>query len=310
MTKLEIVFSVIGIILSIIGILVGIIGIHSIKISSKNKNNVKNIKNSTVNIDNSIKNGLNSKDLSDLTTILSDTIIDLDNKHSEIQKNNFLEIIRATVLLMQKEGATPTTPADDTWSLKFFEYSSVSSDKNIQNMWAKLLKAKITGKSNISMRTMEVLSNLSPDEAILFDQLTDYGFGDNCIILKQFLTDNNLFDYSSISILIECGLLSTESFLTHHRKIINNIASINNNNLVLVYSPKNNQTEIQFNIYGLTRAGEEIYKSLGKNISDDNFKKIAKWLKNTNSQYNFSLHKINYIHKGNINYDLTDIIDL
>lgn len=308
MTTLEIIFAIIGTILSIIGIIVGIIGECLIKMS--NKNSVKNVKDSKINIDNSIKNGLCSNDLEKFTSTILTNFQQLYEKQAEIYQENFFTVLKNAMVLMKNDSMVATASIDETWSLKFFEYSGKSSNKDIQIMWAKLLKTKITGNCNISMRTMEILSNLSPNEALLFEKITNYVISEKCIILRKYLENNNLSNYEEIQVLVECGLLNSNALLVYHMHFKNNVANITNKQLVLVCSPKNNQNEIAFDVYGLTRAGYEIYKSLGKEISNENFTKIAKWIKSNNPQFNISLHNVDSITQNIISYNSTDIIDL
>lgn len=313
MTGLELFFAILGSILSVIGIIVGIIGAKSISIASKNKNVINKVNDSDISIDNSVNNGMSSDDVvkieKEVTAAITNSISELYAKQADVYKDNITLILKEASQIMA--GCQQVKKVDNTWTLKFFECSSKASNEDIQKIWAKLLKSELTSENGISMRTMEILSNLSPQEALVFEKFAGCVIGNQHIVPKDYLDQYKELSFEEIQILKESGLISTESFLSLNIRFDSQTSSyMINNNLLLLYKPLGKEKDLSIGVYGFTRAGSELYDAIGIKTSNDTFVNISKCLKKNNPKFLFTLHHINYIdNMGEINYQVEDIID-
>ena len=76
------------------------------------------------------------------------------------------------VRLAAQEGAedeqVSAEPVEDGWAARFFTSAQDVSNEEMQRLWAKLLAGEVKRPGTFSLRTLEVLRNLSPTEAALF----------------------------------------------------------------------------------------------------------------------------------------------
>lgn len=305
MTGLELFFAILGSVLSIIGIITGIIGGKSLYLSNKNKINLEH---GEVNIDQSINKGISVNELKKLGKNFSDHFESLFERRNQLDKENIIEIVKKTAAEMKADEKIES-PLED-WTLKFFKYSSYGNDDKVRDIWSKLLKMELVNHGSVSLRTMEILSNITHDEAELFEIFSSYVIGGG-YAPKDIIDDSKEFSFENILILKECGLVYSDSIMNITSTVEKDKNSnFNNKNYLLLYkTSKNSGDSFSFPIYGLTRAGQELYRILGYSCSDHFFVKIAKYFKKHYSNITFTLHKINFIYEGGINYKLEDIID-
>ena len=97
---------------------------------------------------------------------------------------------------------------DEDWIARFFELAKDVSREEMQKLWGRLLAGEISKPGQFSLRTLEVLRNLSAEEAKLFERACAY------VLSKYYIVDeSNVFKDSSglnqseIIKLSECQLL-------------------------------------------------------------------------------------------------------
>ncbi|MGK4001151.1 DUF2806 domain-containing protein [Sorangium sp. So ce1036] len=61
---------------------------------------------------------------------------------------------------------------DDDWIARFFEWVKDISNEDMQKIWGKLLAGEVARPRRFSLRTLDILRNLSTDEANLFKSVT------------------------------------------------------------------------------------------------------------------------------------------
>jgi hypothetical protein len=61
-------------------------------------------------------------------------------------------------------------PVDDDWIARFFNAAQEVTNDDLQKVWSRLLAREVAKPGCVSLRTLEVLRNLSPQEARLFDE--------------------------------------------------------------------------------------------------------------------------------------------
>ncbi len=103
--------------------------------------------------------------------------------------NNFLEIAKLAdehmskkvslddidINIKEKNSSENTNyDFDFDWFLRFFESASYISNKDMKFLWAKVLSGEIENPGSFSLRTIEVMRNMSSKEAKTFENLTQY----------------------------------------------------------------------------------------------------------------------------------------
>lgn len=164
---------------------------------------------------------------------------------------------------------------DFDWIMRFFEAVSNISNEKLQKLWGKVLTGEIKQPGICSLRTLDIIRNMSQEEARIYNQICEYvlnsgncyfifssGFSDFSETNKhthKYISDAGLNYSDHIIPMIECGLLSTVNNLATNFKT-KNILSISNEEilcLIIADETKNNFMEVE--AYFLTASGIELY---------------------------------------------------
>jgi len=198
---------------------------------------------------------------------------------------------------------------DDDWFLHYVSLVERISDDDVQTLFAKLLADEIQTKGQYSVRTLNVLSNMTSNEAKTFVKMLNYSV---IINGRIFIVDPKLLEQNSSNSVCfldhlrmeECGLISMSST----GFTINTIESlaIICGDLVGIINPLPDQKSYSLNIHStLTNSGKEIYNLLEKtNLiqhSDGVLKSFLLDFKNNNSN-EISLHKITNTNEDKIEF--------
>ena len=132
---------------------------------------------------------------------------------------NFMEIAQLADEQFKQEAEAPceTDEFDFDWFMRFFEAAGNISNKEMQQLWAKVLAGEIKSQGSFSLRAVETLRNMSLKEAQTFQRATS-------LLLREIdgelflFCDSDLSDYElnerynlsrqDILLLEECGLIS------------------------------------------------------------------------------------------------------
>lgn len=90
------------------------------------------------------------------------------------EQNNIEKIVSLTASQLSNEKEISDNQISDDWATRFFKTAAEISDEDMQLIWSKLLTEEIKNPGNFSLRTIEVLRNLSSNEAKCFSRLAPY----------------------------------------------------------------------------------------------------------------------------------------
>ncbi len=90
-------------------------------------------------------------------------------EHRELRKQQNVEnITQQAFKQLESERMVSEDPVDEDWTTRFFDYAADISDEEMQLLWAKVLAGEVKQPKSYSLRTLEVLRNLSKGEAVIF----------------------------------------------------------------------------------------------------------------------------------------------
>lgn len=214
---------------------------------------------------------------------------------------------------------------DFDWLMRFFDSVGNVSNEELQKLWGKVLAGEMGQPGNCSLRTMDIIRNLSPKEAKVFDKLCQYVVksGDCYFIFHNGfsgLTDENFNSYNyilktglnysdSIVPMIECGLLSIDNSLTTDF-MSNKVLDIQNQEIIcfiIANQLENNFLSIE--PYFLTRSGIELFhiiKGMPGFKTNNAYPVLCfKELKKQFPELLISAHKI----RGEDDFEETDLLE-
>lgn len=218
----------------------------------------------------------------------------------------------ASIELQRNDEQDVGDDIDFDWIMRFFDAVGNISNEELQKLWGKVLAGEIRHSGTCSLRTMDIVRNLSQNEAKIFNKLSQYVLqsGDCYFILNDGFCELNEYNiksheyilktglkYSeSIIPMIECGLLSVDNALATDFES-DNVLSIQNQKIVcFVIAYGIGRHSISIEPYFLTTSGIELYNII-QSMSDYNVNVdypilCFRELKNQYPNLTFSVHKI------------------
>lgn len=99
---------------------------------------------------------------------------------------------------------------DEDWIIRFFNMAKDVSNEDIQLIWGKILAGEIKQPKSFSLRTLEVLKNISTAEAKLFEQISHYSIKCHKSSFvkynKEFFDVKNIY-FEDFRVLKEMGII-------------------------------------------------------------------------------------------------------
>lgn len=219
--------------------------------------------------------GSNSIDERTVRAILSDEI----NKQMNIEK------IASKCMDYIDKDYIPHEEVDDDWLYTFRDSVKNISSEDLQVIWAKLLADEIQSPSTYSLRTLNILKNMSRQEAQMFKKFIGLTIvdveGKNRIstddtdILKKYG-----ITYDDILLLKEVGLVQSGSvrYITPG----DNLYIIDDYKIINI---KNNDEEFgEIGVYNTSKVGTELAKIITSLDNSSNYEYIKEFIKKINDE--------------------------
>jgi hypothetical protein len=172
-------------------------------------------------------------------------------------------------------------PVDEDWRTRFFDKAQDVTSKELQTIWAKILANEINKPGDVSLRTLNILSTLSKDEALKLSNflklttqngevikfgnhdLTKYGVTFDDLML---LRETGLVDHSNV-----LKIEYTTTLFTTDKERMAVVLTLKNRGLIV---SRKNLLKFSFDIYSLTNSGKELSKIIKTNQSDVYFEDL------------------------------------
>lgn len=195
---------------------------------------------------------------------------------------NIDNIVKYAASDIANENDVSDKPVDEDWITRFFNYAQDISNEEAQLLWGKLLSNEVKKPGSFSLRTIEILRNISPSEAQLFQSICEFVFLNIVKNVGFIYYSSNVFrnemPYNQLLILKESGLIDT----AHVSHTLNDNVFTTIYNSKLLYAIKNEQKmNVQIPVYNLTQSGMELFKINSQKTNQGYFNDFVKYFKDT-----------------------------
>lgn len=215
---------------------------------------------------------------------------------------------------LEKETTVSDEPVDQDWVSKFFNCVEEIGNEEMQQLWGKVLAGEVKQPGSFSFRTLDVLKNMSQNEARLFEKVASLvsRSGNNYFLTteNEILNKNGVF-YGNVLSLADCGLLIETGLITQNIRLNDSEAkALVFNDFILLIKTVNVKTkELSLSASPLTQAGVELYKLISaKTNKQFVFDYAEKIFSNEGKKdITISVHEVNSINGNNYNYKLDPI---
>ena len=230
------------------------------------------------------------------------------------KQHNIESVVDNAYEILENETNCSDEPVEQGWINRFFDSVADISDEDLQKLWGKVLAGEIKQPKSYSLRTLETLKNLSKYEALLFEKLSSivaYIDRNYFVISNTKILEKYGVAYGEILALDECGLINSDGMVTLNPQIsIDNSKAIYNEAGILLLKKSKQEDKISFGIFGLTRAGKELFSILTPTFNIDYLCDLAKEIeKNNRGKVSITVHKVENIDNYIVNYDETILVE-
>ncbi len=232
------------------------------------------------------------------------------NKEEKRQKN-IEEVVSNAGKILESEENVSKEPLNSDWTTRFFDIVQDVSDNDMQLLWSQILAGEIKQPKSYSLRTLELLRNMTKDDAELFQKVAQLTFVCGDAFLYTPNNDLSKFgiNYVDIAKLVEIGLLRPGDFVQRHlssQELTDTKTAFIYGDIVVIVSIKAKSQEIIFPIRSFTTSGQELYQLIDISPNIDYIKDFANAIKNKNTKVTYS-KIISIDEEGSIRYKTPEI---
>lgn len=171
-------------------------------------------------------------------------------------------------------------PPDADWTARFFDCVQDVSSEDMQRLWAKLLSGEVKRPGSVSLRTLDVVRNMTTTDAKLFQSLCSFvlraaGIG---FVFHQFGKDIPFIELAHVNLLRhqDCGLLAIGSNTSY--QLMEPHSFFSSSHVLRVRGIGDREVPIE--VSTLTSAGFQLYRISEAQTNEDYLKKLARQLRN------------------------------
>ena len=227
---------------------------------------------------------------------------------------NFLKIAKmADSLVQEKRNNSIDKQYSFDWFIRYYEASGNISDKEMQILWAKILAGEIEKPSSYSLRTLDVLRNISKEEAERFAKICNSAIkiesAQYAIPADHDYISKNDINYSDILMLEEIGLINSDSNVR-----ISNDLEVNTEYILYVYGSLivraivSEKRELSLRVFLFTNVGNELATLIDRESNEENFLNLCKKLRDSNPGILITVHRIIPSQNEDIIYEDKDLL--
>ena len=190
-------------------------------------------------------------------------------------------------------------PVNKDWSNRFLNIVEDISDETLHQLWGNILAGEVKQPNSYSLRTLELLRNITKEEAELFVKSISFYIDKNLLCTEKFAL--SLHD----SLLLgEIGLLNNEELTKVWRIEAHNKQEIvlDDKKLLVLTNNTDKQINCSISVKQLSKAGQEIFSITKKNNRNIFYDNLAIFFK-ANGVSKVSLHDI-VEYDNNIKYKI------
>jgi len=209
--------------------------------------------------------------------------------YREAQKELNVESVTA-IAAEQLKDEDPVTdePVNRDWTTRFFNIVEDVSDEEMQTLWGRILAGEIKKPKSFSLRTLELLRNLTQEEARIFTEvanLTITRHKDTFIFKGEDWLNKGPIAYSYIAEMKELGILNTGDFMAYtvEKKRQDTSVVFYLGKTAVIAERNVDAPEFLMPAYYFTKSGKELLQLINQNPPLEYLQDVAAILKKNQS---------------------------
>lgn len=225
------------------------------------------------------------------------------------RQNNINNVVAITAQSLKDDKDVSSEPVSPDWTTRFFDIAQDISDEAMQDLWGRILAGEVKRPKSYSLRTLDVLKNITREEAELFEKAAQYVLYDGSYYLYHFSEGKEEYcplEYADIAHLIEIGLVQSGTDITqnyyHRDSDVPQHTLFYAEQYVAFFEIPSKLTQISFPIFQLTKVGSELYKLISIKPNMDFFEQMLQCIMKRNRFENNGIN-IRYAKLVRIDYE-------
>ncbi|PIB28125.1 hypothetical protein BFP78_15710 [Gaetbulibacter sp. 5U11] len=231
------------------------------------------------------------------------------------RQKNIDNVVEIAAEQLGQEKNVSEEPVNKDWSKRFFNIVEDVSDEEMQSIWGRILAGEIKNPESYSLRTLEVLKNLSKKEAETFMKFASLAINSSGVSFilnfknEKLLEENYKLNFGDRLLLEELGFLTANDLqfkilATKEQK--SQVYFVIGNSIILLEKPEN-QPEQQLQVLVFTKIGKELLKLINSSANIDYIQLLASKIRkeNYNIKHGVILQRFD---NGSVNH--THLIDV
>lgn len=221
------------------------------------------------------------------------------------RQNNIDDVVEIAANHLKGVPTVTEEIVNEDWTARFFDIAQDVSDDEMKKLWGQILAGEVKAPQSYSLRTLELLRNLTKYEANTFVKVAQLAMlqnGDNFLFAGA-ADDLSKYDvtFDDIAILGEVGIVQPGSLIqrTLTANKIRGTEIIAYGEIAILLSINAN-SGVRLPIYRFTQAGTELLRLIDVVSNMEYAKELASYIEmqNANVQYSKDIS----IRNGKINY--------
>lgn len=166
-------------------------------------------------------------------------------------------------------------PVNTDWTNRFFSIVEDISDKTLQDIWGRILAGEVKQPNSFSLRTLDLLRNVTKEEAELFVKASRFYVEKNFICTEEFA-----LSLHETLLLGEAGFINSEGLVKEWNIEPNSKLEIliDRNTLIILHNDTNKKILCQPSVKKLSKVGIEILSLVEKTDRNKFYKILTQFL--------------------------------
>lgn len=238
----------------------------------------------------------------------------IEYKEQKRQKN-IESITQKAALNLEGETTVSEEPVNEDWTTRFFDYAEDISNDEMQELWGRILAGEIKQPKSYSLRTLDIIRNLSEDEAKVFMKFASLAInssGTSFILSfnnEKLLKEKYQLFFKDRLLLEELGFITANDLQYNIGKTEKNkdqsIYIMGNE--IVVFEKFENKAEQKLHILVFTKIGQELLKLVKTTPELDYIQLLATKINRVNGSIKYG-HILEKLPNGQIRH--TNLIDV
>lgn len=182
-------------------------------------------------------------------------------------------------------------PVSNDWTNRFFSIVEDISDETLHDIWGRILANEVKHPNSYSLRTLDLLRNITKEEAELFVKASQFYVENNFICTETFVLSLN-----ETLLLGETGLINSEELTKEWNVEPNSKLEIiiDKNILFILHNNKNEVIRCSTSVKKLSKAGIEILALVEKSDRNKFYSILANFFRSKGVSHVFKHEIIDY----------------